>query len=78
MQEKINIRALAKMCGLPGEHVRKLCDIFDREVPKSQARIKGQEAPQQMSKQQFCRFMFKNGYKNATVVSRLFEVFDEP
>jgi len=76
MTEKVNIRRLAKMCGLPAEHVRKMCDIFDREVPKSKARVKGQESAQSMSKSQFQRFMVKNGYKNATIVNRLFEVFD--
>jgi len=76
MNEKVNIRGLARMCGLPGEHVRKMCDIFDREVPKAAAKVKGQDAPQQMTKPQFQRFMVKNGYKNATIVSRLFEVLN--
>jgi len=76
MQDKINIRALSKMCGLPGDHVRKMADIFDREVPKQTSQVKGQDATQQMSKPQFQRFMTKNGYKNPTIVARLFEVFD--
>ena len=63
-----------KLCGLPADHIRKMCDIFDREVPKSRAKVKGGDAPQLMTKVQFQRFMQKNGYQDKSIVSRLFEV----
>lgn len=76
LKERVDVRALMKLCGLPSDHIRKMCDIFDREVPKSRAKVKGGDAPQLMTKVQFQRFMQRNGYQDKAIVSRLFEVFD--
>lgn len=76
LKERVDVRGLMKLCGLPADHIRKMCDIFDREVPKSRAKVKGGLAPQNMSRVQFHRFMQKNGYQDKAIVSRLFEVFD--